>query len=60
MKTETRYVPTRSTYTTDSFRKVQDAETGEITVKRWAEERQVTVSLQAHDGRVFHNGARIA
>jgi hypothetical protein len=60
MSNEFKQVPTRSTYTTDCFRKVQDKETGEFSVKRWVEERQVSVNLQVHEGGVFHNGARIA
>jgi hypothetical protein len=59
-ETSTKYVPTRSTYTTDCNRRVKDEETGVESVKRCIEERQVTVSLQVADGRVFHNGARIA
>jgi hypothetical protein len=59
-KFETKFVPTRATYTTDSFRKVTDPETGVTEVKRWVEERQVTVALQTCGGGVFHNGARIA
>lgn len=59
---EVKHAPVQSTYTTDSFRKVKDAETGEVSVKRWVEERQVTVALtlDKQGGRVFHRGARIA
>lgn len=58
MKTNT--MSTRSTYTTDSFRKVKDEETSKLVVKRWVEERSISVSLVSHEGGVFHNGARIA
>jgi hypothetical protein len=57
---KTTSVPTRSTYTTDCFRKVTDKETGVTEVKRWVEERQVNANLQTCDGGVFHNGARVA
>jgi hypothetical protein len=51
---------TNSTYTTDCFRKVRDEETGQVSVKRWVEERQVAVTLTAHEGGVFWKGARVA
>ena len=63
VETETQQVLTRSTYTTDCFRKIKDKECGDIGVKRWKEDRQVGANLQVVDrgkGGVFHNGARIA
>jgi hypothetical protein len=59
-KIETRQMPTRSTHTVDCFRKVTDPETGVTEVKRWVDERQVSVNLQVCGGRVFHNGAQVA
>ena len=53
-------IPTRSTYMTDSFRKVIHPETGEVEVKRWVAEHQVSAILVTHDGFVFHKGAKIA
>jgi len=60
VKTETRQVLTRNTHTVDCFRKIKDAETGVIEVKRWQDERQVGANLMLALGGVFHNGARIA
>jgi hypothetical protein len=59
---EVRTNPIRATYTTDCFRKVRDEETGEVSVKRWVEERQVTptVALVLDIPAVFYRGARIA
>lgn len=59
---ETKQVTTRTTYTTDCFRKIRDEETGVVSVKRWVEERMICVNLQIVRGlgAVFHNGARIA
>jgi hypothetical protein len=53
---------TKSKYTTDSFRQIKDAETGEVSVKRWVEERQVAVTLNTYEDTtgVFWKGARIA
>jgi len=52
---------TKSKYTTDSFRKIKNDETGKVEVKRWVEERAVSVTLvSTEEGAVFHNGARIA
>jgi hypothetical protein len=39
---------------------VTDPETGVTEVKRWVDERQVSVNLQVCGGRVFHNGAQVA
>ena len=60
IESKTKSIPTRSTYETDSFRKITDPETGEVEVKRWVETRQVNANLSTHEGSVFHNGARIA
>ena len=57
---KTKNIPTRSTYTTDCFRKVADPETGKVEVKRWVEERAASVDLISHEGAVFFRGARIA
>ena len=60
---DTKQMTTRSTYTTDCFRRIKDSETGETSVKRWQQDNQVSVNLQVVDkgkGGVFHNGARIA
>lgn len=57
---KTQQVTTKSTRTMDCFRKIKDKETGEVSVKRWQDERQVTANLQTAGGSVFHNGARIA
>jgi len=59
-KFETRQVMTRNTHTVDCFRKIKDAETGVVEVKRWQDERQVGATLMLALGGVFHNGARIA
>jgi hypothetical protein len=48
-----------ATYTTDSFRKVRDPETKEVSVKRWVEERQVSVEVQVLNGRPFFRGAAL-
>ena len=55
-----RNVPTRSTYKTDSLRRVQDPETGEVRIARMEETRAVSVTLVPVDGRVFWKGARVA
>ena len=60
VKTDTRQAMTRSTYTVDCFRRIKDAETGEVSIKRWVEERMVGANLMLALGGVFHNGARIA
>ena len=60
VNTETRQVMTRNTYTVDCFRKIKDAETGVVEVKRWQDERSVGANLMLALGGVFHNGARIA
>ncbi len=56
------HYPIAAAYTTDSFRKVRDPETGKVEVKRWIEAHQIEVSVQVDKkgGRVFHRGARIA
>lgn len=55
-----RNVPTRSTYTTDCMRRVQDKETGEQKIVRFQEERAVSVTLVPVDKAVFWKGARVA
>jgi hypothetical protein len=63
MSIETKQVSTRSTYTTDCFRKITDKETGVTETKRWQQDHQVMADLQMVDkgkGGIFHNGARIA
>ena len=57
---KTHDTPVRATYTTDCFRRIQDAETGEVRVTRWAETRAVSVTLTSNEGAVFFRGARIA
>ena len=59
---QTRQVMTRTSYTTDCFRKVTDPESGVVSVKRWVEERLAGANLQLVESMnaVFHNGARIA
>lgn len=61
-KIEDRSNPIRATYTTDSFRKVTDPETGVTVAKRWVEEHQVQVTVQLIPSipAVFFRGARIA
>lgn len=55
MKTESHNI--KSTYTTDSMRKVRD-EDGTVRVARMVEERQVAVDIQrTEDGRFFFRGA---
>ena len=57
---DARQVPTRSVYKTDSLRRIQDPETGEVRVARMEETRAVSVTLVPVDGRVFWKGARVA
>jgi len=61
---KTQQMPTKATHRVDCFAKrpIKDEETGKTEVKavRWSEERQKSVNLQTVEGRVFHNGARIA
>lgn len=52
-------MPTRSTHTVDCFRKIR-GDDGVVEVKRWQDERNVTVNLTIANGGVFHRGARIA
>jgi hypothetical protein len=59
IKVESKQVPTRTTYTTDCFRKIKQ-EDGTMKVVRWSEDRQAMAHLQVAKGGVFHNGARIA
>jgi len=60
IETETRQVMTKVTHMVDCFRKIRDAETGVVEVKRWQEERYIGANLMCALGGVFHNGARIA
>jgi len=62
LETETQQVMTQVTHEVDCFRKIKDAETGVVSVKRWREDRQVSANLMfvKSTGGVFHNGARIA
>lgn len=48
-----------STYTTDCMRRVTDEERGIATIKRWQEQRQVTVTVTTANGRNFWKGAAI-
>ena len=58
---KTQNVNAKGTYTTDSIRRIKDGQTGELRLARLVEERSVSVTLATtDDGRVFHNGARIA
>lgn len=60
-KIDTKQAMTRSTYTTDCFRKVKD-EDGTVRVARLVQERQAGANLQIVESMnaVFHRGARIA
>ena len=61
VKIDTKQHPIGATYTTDSMRRVKDKETGELSVKRWVEDRQVVVAITTvNKEAVFHRGARIA
>lgn len=66
VKIETKQVSTKSTRTTDCFRRRDvKAEDGTVSkqVVRWQQDHQVMANLQVVDGGkggIFHNGARIA
>lgn len=53
------HVTTKSTYTTDCYRKIKDSD-GVVTVKRWVQDMSIGANLQAVGKSIFHNGARIA
>lgn len=49
----------QATYPTDCFRKVKD-EDGTLSVKRWAQDNQVAVTVNIKNESIYWKGARIA